>query len=56
MERFAGDPNENGFVYEIRDFVESVRAGKLESDIIPHADTLRCMALFDLCDREYEVK
>lgn len=56
VERFEGDPNENGFVYEIRDFVESVRAGKLESDIIPHADTLRCMALFDLCDREYEVK
>ena len=56
VERFDGDPNENGFVYEIRDFVESVRAGKLESDVIPHADTLRCMELFDLCDREYEVK
>ena len=45
-------PEENGFVYEIEDFIRGVREGRLESDVIPHRDTLLCMELFDLCDRE----
>lgn len=51
LQRFL-PPEENGFVYEIRHFMENVRRGCLQSDIIPHKDTLLCMELFDLCDRE----
>lgn len=51
IERFI-PPEENGFVYEIEDFIRGVREGRLESDVIPHRDTLLCMELFDLCDRE----
>ncbi len=45
-------PMENGFVYEIEEFIRGVREKKLESDVIPHKDTLLCMQLFDQCDRE----
>ena len=51
IERFI-PPEENGFVYEIEEFIRGVREGRLESDVIPHRDTLLCMELFDLCDRE----
>ena len=51
IERFE-QPEENGFVYEIEEFIRGVREQKLESDVIPHRDTLLCMELFDLCDRE----
>ena len=34
------DPVEEGFVHEVAHFVELLRAGKLESDVIPLADTL----------------
>ena len=51
IERFC-PPEENGFVYEIRHFVKNVQEGRLQSDVIPHKDTLLCMELFDLWDRE----
>lgn len=54
VERFCPE-EENGFVYEIKDFIAGVRDGKLESDIIPHKDTLLCAGLFDLCDQENPV-
>lgn len=50
-ERFI-PPEENGFVYEIKAFVQGVQSGQLESDVIPHKDTLLCAQLFDLCDQE----
>lgn len=50
-ERFV-PPEENGFVYEIQAFVQGVEQGLLESEVIPHKDTLLCAQLFDLCDRE----
>lgn len=39
-------------MYEIEEFIRGVREGRLESDVIPHRDTILCMELFDLCDRE----
>lgn len=54
IERFC-PPEENGFVYEIRDFIDGVQNKKLESDVIPHKDTLFCMEVFDLCDKENPV-
>lgn len=40
---------DNGFEYEIAEFAGCVRAGKLESDVIPHRDTLLCAEIFDRC-------
>lgn len=38
---------DNGFEYEIREMVSCIEAGKLESDVIPHRDTLKCAEIFD---------
>ena len=38
---------ENGFVYEAEEVVRCVRAGLLESPVVPHALTIRCAKIFD---------
>lgn len=38
----------NGFEYEIEEVVRCVKAGKLESDVVPHSLTLACCDMFDL--------
>lgn len=40
---------ENGFEFEIAEFRDCVQAGKLESEVIPHRDTLLCAGIFDQC-------
>ncbi len=40
-------PYENGFVGEIEETIRCVRAGKLESSVMPHASTIRCAEIFD---------
>ncbi|MEG0693189.1 MAG: Gfo/Idh/MocA family oxidoreductase [Oscillospiraceae bacterium] len=40
---------DNGFEYEIQEVIDCVKAGKLESDVIPHKDTIQCAEIFDLC-------
>lgn len=40
---------ENGFEYEIKEVMDCIRAGKLESDIASHAHTLQCAEIFDRC-------
>lgn len=40
---------DNGFEYEIQEMVDCIRSGKLESDVIPHRDTIRCADIFDQC-------
>ena len=37
----------NGFTYEIEETVRCVRAGLLESPVVPHEETLRCAGIFD---------
>ncbi len=39
---------ENGFVFEIIDFVTCLKEGRLESEIIPAKDTVFCSEIFDL--------
>lgn len=34
------DPQTNGFVYETREVIECVRAGKIESETVPHSITI----------------
>lgn len=42
----------NGFIYEIREVIRCVRAGKTESDVVPHKDTVRCAEIFEQCLHE----
>lgn len=45
--RFRDETTQNGFVPEILETMACVRAGKTESDVVPHALTLSCAGLFD---------
>lgn len=38
----------NGFVYEVAEVVRCVRAGLLESPVVPHELTIRCAEMFDV--------
>ena len=40
-------PVENGFVFEVKEVMDCVRAGKLESAVVPWKLTRGCAALFD---------
>lgn len=42
-------PVENGFEYEIQEVVDCLKAGKLESEVMPHAATLQCLEIFEKC-------
>lgn len=44
---FRDTETKNGFVYEIREAVSCIRAGRTESVVVPHALTLSCARLFD---------
>ena len=48
IEAFKDEATENGFVYEAQEVVNCIRAGKIESDIVPHALTIACAKVFDL--------
>lgn len=43
---------DNGFEYQIQEVIRCISEGKLESDIIPHRDTLQCAEIFDQCFSE----
>ena len=47
-EVFRDTVTENGFVYEAEEAMRCVRAGKAESETVPHALTIACAKLFDL--------
>ncbi len=40
---------DNGFEHQISEVISCVAAGKLESDVIPHKDTIQCAEIFDIC-------
>ena len=44
---FEDTQTENGFVYEILETISCIRAGKIESPIVPHRATIECAELFD---------
>lgn len=52
-ERFQ--PAGRGYTYELREVMECVRAGKLESDLMPLAETQAVMTLFDEVRRQLGV-
>lgn len=46
-EIFRDRETENGFVYEIRETMDCIRAGLVESPVVPHSLTLSCAEVFD---------
>ena len=49
-EHFLDEETMVGFTYEIEEAMGCIRAGKLESDVVPWQDTLDCAMLFDRID------
>ena len=47
-EHFKDTETDNGFVYEIKDVMNCIRAGKTESATVPHSATLDCAKVFDM--------
>lgn len=41
-------PYENGFQFEINDFVNCIIDGKIESSVVPAKDTIQCAGIFDV--------
>ncbi len=46
----------NGFEYQIREVIDCINAGKLESDVIPQKDTIQCASIFDSCFSAFDAK
>lgn len=50
VEHFIDMETKNGFVYELEETIRCIRAGLLESPVVPWKDTLECSRLFDRID------
>lgn len=48
VQTWRDEVTENGFVYEAQEVIRCVRAGLLESPVVPHELTLRCARIFDI--------
>lgn len=46
-EHFKDEVTKNGFVYEIKEVIECIRRGEIESPTVPHSTTIECAELFD---------
>ncbi|MCL2884906.1 MAG: Gfo/Idh/MocA family oxidoreductase, partial [Oscillospiraceae bacterium] len=45
----VADGTPDGFIYQIEETIRCVRAGLLESPVVPHKDTIECTSIFDRC-------
>ncbi len=45
--RFTDTETKNGFTYQAQHFIDCVKAGKLDSEVIPHETTIACAEMFD---------
>lgn len=43
------EPLINGFEYQIQEMITCMQKGELESQIMPHKDTVQCAEIFDQC-------
>ena len=48
VQTWRDEITENGFVYEAQEVMRCVKAGLLESPVVPHELTLRCARIFDI--------
>lgn len=50
---FTLDNHENGFIYQVAEVVQQIRAGQLESPVIPLGETVQTMQLMDTMRAEW---
>jgi len=55
IERFEELYQTNGYEYEAMEVMECIRQGKLESDVVPHKDTLDIMKIMDSLRNEWGI-
>ena len=48
LEHFKDEETVNGFTWEAQEVMRCIREGRLESAVVPQADTLQCAEMFDL--------
>ena len=48
VEHFVDSVTKNGFTYEAQELIDCVKAGKLESEVIPHSETLASCEIYDM--------
>jgi len=49
------DNFEDGFIYQIEHFADLYRNNKIESDLIPHQDTIACAGVFDELMKQWKM-
>lgn len=54
VEEYKETETRDGFIYEIQEVIDCVRAGKYESEVVPHQCTLDCAELFDMVEKTRE--
>lgn len=54
VEHFVDEETRNGFIYEIQEVMDCIKAGKTESSVVPHSLTLACARVFDLLKKRVE--
>lgn len=55
-ETVSTDNHENGFIYQVAEVAKQIRAGKLQSDIIPLEETVATMKLMDSMRHEWGLR
>ena len=55
-EEWRDEETVNGFTYEVEEVVRCVRAGLVESPVVPHDLTIRCASMFDVINATKERK
>lgn len=48
IEHFKDTLTKNGFTYEAQEVIDCIRAGKFQSEIVPHSLTIACAEMFDM--------
>lgn len=56
VERFECEPQITGYEYEVIESLKAMRRGAVETEFMPHAETLRIMRLLDSLRAEWGVK
>lgn len=56
IQTISVDNHANGFVYQVAEVAKQINAGKLESEIMPLAETVATMALMDNMRKEWGLK
>ncbi len=56
VEKFTFSHDLNGYEFEVREVESCLEAGKLESDLVPHNDSIKIMKIMDTCRSQWGFK